>query len=62
MSIKTLAKYFAPIYDKSVTVSDKGVLQVDANKLLNKKSVKRQLEAVRRLELAAVPIRQRKIG
>lgn len=62
MSIKSLAKYFEPIYDKSVKVSDKGVLQVDANQLLNKKSVKRQLEAVRRLERSAAPTRHRKAG
>ena len=60
--MRKLGKVFSRVYDESVEVSDKGVLHVDANRLLRKESVKRQLQAVRRLERAAIPSRQRKTG
>ena len=60
--MKKIGKVFSRVYDESVEVSDRGVLHVDANRLLNKESVKRQLQAVRRLERASTPARQRKTG
>jgi hypothetical protein len=52
-ALKNLGKLFTPVFDDSVEISDKGVLHVDATRLLHKESVKRQLAAVRRLQHGA---------
>ena len=60
--LKTLSKIFTPVFDDSVEVSERGVLHVDATRLLKKEPVKRQLEAARRLQYGAPAVARRKIA
>jgi len=57
--LKALSKIFTPVYDDSVEVGDRGILHVDASRLLKKEPVKRQLEAARRVQRGVTPIRRK---
>ncbi len=62
MSKLPISKPKAPyerLANAAAKISDKGVLHVDVERLFNAAPVKRQLEAVRRLQHAAVPARRK---
>ena len=59
-SLKELYKRFSRTSNVEVEVSEKGVLHVNAERLLETDTAKQQVQAVRRLESGRQPTRQRK--
>ena len=59
-NLKELYKHFSSTSNVEVKVSEKGVLHVDAERLLKTETAKHQVEAVRRLESGHRSSRQRK--